>query len=137
MFRLCGTGRGAGNTDIMSEYKGRPGNKVGKHHMRGASAVCGLLLLCGSTVIATPPPQGIAPVLVPAGGFGLDGDLSASSGVGDWLGGTNASSGVLSAAGVPLNPATTFHFVDPYSTSADTTFVGGLKWTDDPNVWQW
>jgi hypothetical protein len=85
----------------------------------------------------TPPPQGVAPVLVPAGGFAIDGDLMADAAGGDWVGNTNAGSGVLSAAGAALNPATTFHFVDPYSSSSDSTFVGGLKWTDDPNTWQW
>jgi hypothetical protein len=44
---------------------------------------------------------------------------------------------VLDATGAPLNPATTFHFSDPYNSGADNTFVGGLKWTDDPSTWRW
>src|SRR5437879_10641994 len=57
----------------------------------------------------------------------------------DWLLSTNSGTGgaVLDATGAPLNPATTFHFVDPYNSSSDNTFVGGLKWTDDPNTWNW
>src|SRR5512136_1367774 len=84
-----------------------------------------------------PPPTGVAPVTVPAGGFGIEGDLQANLGVGDWLPGTNGTGGVLDNAGNPLNPATTFHFTDLYNSSADQTFVGGLKWGDDPNTWQW
>src|SRR5438105_4530013 len=91
---------------------------------------------------AVPPPIGVAPVLVPAGGFAIDGDVLANIAAintGDWTLGTNSGSGgaVLSAAGVPLNPSTTFHFVDPYNSSADETFAGGLKWTDNPNNWKY
>ena len=97
-------------------------------------------LFWGVPGLAVPPPSGVAPVLVPAGGFGIDGDLFANtpgSGSGDWLpgaGGTGAS--VLDASGAPLNPATTFHFIDLYNSTSDNTFTGG-KWTDDPNTWQW
>src|SRR5437773_1169930 len=101
-----------------------------------------LVLLSPCASHAVPPPAGIAPVISPAGGFGIDGDLMANTpaaNVGDWLLSTNSGTGgaVLDAAGVPLNPATTFHFVDPYNSSSDNTFVGGLKWTDDPNTWNW
>ncbi len=100
-----------------------------------------LLCLASLTASAVPPPMGVAPVLVPAGGFGIDGDLFANSptaNVGDWLAGTNAGTGgaVLDANGVPLNPATTFHYVDPFGGN-DNVFVGGLKWMDNPNTWQW
>src|SRR5439155_8925547 len=44
---------------------------------------------------------------------------------------------VLDAAGIPLNPTTSFHFVDRYNSSSDNTFAGGLKWTDNPNTWHW
>lgn len=37
--------------------------------------------------------------------------------------------------GHPLNPATTFHFIDKYNSSADNVFSGGAKWDDDPNTW--
>src|SRR4051812_19311650 len=52
--------------------------------------------------LATPPPKGVAPVLVPAGGFAIDGDLLAGP-AGDWVAGSNAGSGVLASNGVPLN----------------------------------
>src|SRR5438876_12106033 len=91
------------------------------------------LLLWSLSAFATPPPSGIAPVISPAGGFAIDGDLMANTpgmNVGDWLGTTNGSGGgVLSAAGVPLDPTRTFHFVDLYNSGNDTSFVGGRKWT--------
>src|SRR4051812_34137474 len=89
---------------------------------------------------ATPPPAGVAPVTSPAGGFSIDGNLVANlpANTGDWLLSTNTGTGgaVLDASGAPLNPTTTFHFRDLYSSGSDSTFVGGLKWTDNPNVWQ-
>src|SRR5438445_6749425 len=105
-------------------------------------SVLALAMLRAMTVEATPPPAGIAPVVFPAGGFSIDGDLMANtpaSNAGDWLLSTNSGSGgaVLNAAGAPLNPTTTFHFSDPFNTAGDNTFAGGLKWTDDPNVWKW
>src|ERR1044071_6407696 len=101
-----------------------------------------LAVLRALTVLATPPPAGVAPVLVPAGGFSIDGDLMANTplaNAGDWLLSTNSGSGgsVLDASGNPLNPSTTFHFRDLYNSTSDNDFVGGLKWTDNPNVWQW
>ena len=61
------------------------------------------LLLWSLSVFGTPPPRGIAPVTIPAGGFAIDGDLMANNpaaNVGDWLGSTNGTGGgVLSAAG--------------------------------------
>src|SRR5438105_738071 len=99
------------------------------------------LLLWSLSAFATPPPAGIAPVISPAGGFAIDGDLLANTpgaNTGDWLATTNGTGGgVLSAAGVPLDPPTTFHFIDAFNSSSDNVFAGGLKWTDDPNVWQW
>src|ERR1043166_886536 len=98
-----------------------------------------LSLLCVFSMHATPPPSGVAPLMVPAGGFGIDGNLLANTpaaNIGDWLAATNPGSGgwVLNAAGVPLNAATTFHVLDAYSSTGDDTFSGGLKWTDDPNT---
>src|ERR1041384_4550378 len=90
---------------------------------------------------ANPPPTGVAPVLVPSGGFAIEGNLQANTptaGVGDWLPGPVGSGGsVLNARGAPLNPTTTFHFTDAYINGGDNTFVGGLKWLDDPNGWGW
>src|ERR1043166_7060303 len=99
-----------------------------------------VMLVCSIASRAVPPPTGVAPVLVPSGGFGIDGNLRANTptlNIGDWLPGTNGSGGVLDASGVPLNSATTFHFVDLYNSTSDNTFSGG-KWLDDPNkTWQW
>src|SRR5689334_18416927 len=111
------------------------GKTVNTHCLCRLGVVSALAALICFDAVATPPPTGVAPVLVPAGGLAIDGDLLAGA-AGDWVG-TNAGGGVLASNGAPLNPATTFHFVDPYNTSADSTFVGGLKWTDDPNTWQW
>jgi hypothetical protein len=104
---------------------------------RAAAAV----LIWSCTALAINPPNGIAPVQVPSGGFGIDGDLIANTpirNVGDWMPGANGTgSSVLNTNGAPLNPATTFHFIDQYNSTSDNTFAGGLKWTDDPNTWTW
>src|SRR6516164_4158492 len=109
--------------------------------LTGRGIVCAALLLQGLVALAVPPPAGVAPVLVPQGGFSIDGDLIAntpSANIGDWLPGSGGSGGsVLGSNGVPLNPATTFHFVDAFNSTADNTFSGGLKWTDNPNSWTW
>ena len=82
---------------------------------------------------------GTAPVLVPTGGFAIDGDLQANTptaGIGDWLTGSAGSGGnVLDASGNAVNAGITFHLRDAYSTN-DTTFAGG-KSNDDPNTWTW
>src|SRR5262245_54394882 len=91
------------------------------HWKVGVASIASLVLALAA--VAVPPPTGVAPVNVPTGGFAIDGDLLANTsvaGVGDWLpheGGTGGA--VLDASGVPLNPTTTFHFVDLYGSSAD------------------
>jgi hypothetical protein len=121
----------------MNGNKGRSEITLVTSTQRGILAFIAIGMISGLTALAVPPPKGTAPVLIPAGGFSIDGDLMADAIAGDWVGTTNPASGVLSPAGVPLNPATTFHFADAFNSTADNTFVGGLKWTDDPNVWQW
>jgi hypothetical protein len=121
----------------MKECRNRLGKGLKNSSQRKLSSLLCIALLSTLSAMAVPPPGGVAPVLIPVGGFRIDGDLMADPFAGDWLGGTNASSGVLSAAGVPLNPNTTFHFADPYNTTADDIFAGGLKWTDNPNIWTW
>src|SRR6266576_5738909 len=67
---------------------------------------------------ASPPPAGIAPVISPAGGFSIEGDLFANvpaANVGDWITNSLTGGGVLTRAGVPLNAGTTFHFIDQYN----------------------
>jgi hypothetical protein len=107
-----------------------------------ASASCALAaasLFYSSSLEACLLPTGIAPVLVPAGGFRINGLVPANgtgASAGDWLNGPGGN-GVLDAAGNPLNPTTTFHFVDPFNSSTDSSFKGGLKWIDNPNTWRW
>src|SRR5437773_9940503 len=101
----------------------------------GSRTLAITLLACGIAAHAVPPPTGIAPVTVPAGGFGIDGKLTADGLSGDWLPGSGGSGGVLDVNGVPVNPATTFHLIDRYGSSADNVFGGGTKWDDDPNTW--
>src|SRR5262249_40081386 len=107
--------------------------------VRQSLCLCFALLLF--SVHADPPPAGVAPVLVPSGGFAIDGDLLANrpgADTGDWLLSTNAGSGgaVLNAAGAPLDPTRTFHFTDLYGSSSDNGFAKG-KWMDNPTTWQW
>src|SRR5438552_7025047 len=89
--------------------------------------------------VAAPPRAGVAPVVSPAGGFGIEGDLFANmpaANVGDWITNSLTGGGVLTRAGVPLNAVTTFHFIDQYDGN-DIIFGGGLKWTDNPTNWSW
>src|SRR5437868_2900878 len=64
-----------------------------------------------------------APVNPPTGGFAIDGNLQANSpvtGIGDWIPGSAGSGGnVLTSAGVPINPARTYHIIDPYNGGDD------------------
>jgi hypothetical protein len=99
--------------------------------------ILGAILVCGLVAQAVPPPNGVAPVTTPTGGFAIDGNVVASSGRGDWMSGTNGGAGVLVGTnGAPLNPATTFHFTDPYNSKSDNIFASG-KWMDNPTNWTW
>ena len=104
-------------------------------------SLCSIAVLAALvfTANAATPPAGVAPVLVPQEGFTIGGELSASpAGAGDWLARPGQpGSGVLADSGAPLNPSLTFHFTDPFDKDTDFTFVGGLKWTDDPRRWKW
>src|SRR6266436_1865671 len=67
---------------------------------------------------AAPPPAGVAPVISPAGGFGIEGDLFANmpnANVGDWITNSLTGGGVLTRSGAPLNTSTTFHLIDEYN----------------------
>jgi len=87
-----------------------------------------------------PPPNGVAVVSPPTGGFAIDGDLQANTpanNVGDWVPAGNGNGGaVLTNAGLPVNSALTFHLVDPFNT-AENNFAGGQKVDDNPNAWSW
>src|SRR5579859_3122529 len=105
---------------------------------RVARTLCGAILISALAAHAVPTPAGVAPVTTPVGGFSIGGELVAGSGgttAGDWMSGPGGV-GVLDATGKPLNPATTFHFVDLYNSANDNVFTAG-KWTDDPNTWTW
>ena len=120
---------------------GVPEGRITQVSLRIFSIVLGLLLCCRFAAQATPPPTGIAPLLAPAGGFAIDGNLLANTpaaNAGDWLPSTNSGSGgnVLDASGVPLNTTTTFHFADAFNSGLDNTFSGG-KWMANPTNWQW
>src|ERR1051326_4389117 len=99
-----------------------------------------VLLFTAGMAKAVPPPSGVAPVQVPAGGFAIYGSLKANNPVanaGNWMAGAGGTGGaVLDASGAALDPARTFHFTDLYNSTSDNTFSGG-KWTDDPNTWGW
>src|SRR6266498_3118951 len=120
----------------MNKNNRRSGMTLGTS-ARQLGAAIAIGMISGFAALAVPPPTGTAPVLIPSGGFRIEGDILSDASAGDWVGATNPVGGVLNAAGVPLNPATTFHFVDPFGSTSDNSFVGGLKWTDDPNTWQW
>ncbi len=97
-------------------------------------------MVLASRLLAISPPNGVVPILVPAGGFAIDGNLLANNpanGVGDWI--TNAigsGGGVLNSNGIPFNGVTTFHLVDPYSSPNDSIITGGNA-DGDPNGWTW
>ena len=96
--------------------------------------------VCAESLQAASPPTGTAPVLVPAGGFAIDGNLLANTptnGVGDWV--TNSGSGgsVLLGNGAVLDTNNTIHIVDAYDDNGDNIFSGGMKVNDDPNAWTW
>src|ERR1051325_11267536 len=57
-----------------------------------------VLLLWGLSGHASPPPAGVAPLIVPSGGFSIDGDVMANApvaNVGDWLTSTNGTGGAV------------------------------------------
>src|SRR5262249_38588837 len=113
---------------------------------REMAITCSLIasfLLASLASHAVPPPAGVVPILSPTGGLSIDGNLIANTpvtNVGDWMFLTNApgsGGAVLGPTGVSLNGSTTFHLVDPYNDNNDLGFGGGLKWTDNPNLWTW
>ncbi len=82
-----------------------------------------------------------APVIVPSGGFGIDGNLKANltvSGIGDWIPGPVGTGGyVLSSVGVPLNSSTTTLIRDEYNNGNDNSFTQGAKTGQNPEDWTW
>ncbi len=106
-----------------------------------SSLVASVIFTDAAPVPGIVPPAGIAPIGVPAGGFGIDGDLQANTptvGIGDWVPGPAGAGGsVLDSAGNPISSINTFHLIDAYDSAVDDNFAGGDKWNDDPNTWAW
>jgi len=95
-----------------------------------------MILLVQSNV-AFSQTSGTATVITPTGGFGIDGNLEADNGVGDWLQNNNPQGGfVLYDDATPVNPIMTFHLEDAYAPFVDDVFKGG-KIYDNPNNMQW
>jgi len=98
--------------------------------------------LIATTSFTDAPSPGTAPVDPPTGGFGIDGNVQANAptaGIGDWVPGPAGSGGnVLTAAGVPIVPGTTFHAIDLYDSGSDNNFAGGNKFDGNPqSEWTW
>ena len=101
-----------------------------------------LLSLASFNIASAQIPSGTVPVIVPAGGFGIDGNTQANfvtPGVGDWIAGSAGTGGiVLNNNGSPIVSSTTFHLIDPFNNTSDSVFVSGSnKVSDDPNTWTW
>ncbi len=85
--------------------------------------------------------SGVAPSGAPGGGFEVEGNLEANfptANTSDWTPrGIGSGIGVLSAAGVPVNSAKTFHSIDVYKNDTDNVFNSGMKANDNPGNWKW
>lgn len=83
-----------------------------------------------------------APVLIPTGGFAIDGNLKANltaANVGDWVAGPGGTGGfVINDDGSVLDASKTFVIDDPYNSSSDIIFTEGSKGNSNPNTdWAW
>ena len=71
--------------------------------------------------------SGTAPVIVPSGGFRIEGDLlsnSPTTGIGDWAAGPAGSGGYLFCNnGNPFYSSSTFHFIYLYNYNHDIIFT--------------
>ena len=92
--------------------------------------------------------QGVAPVVIPAGGCAIDGNLLSrtpttppfSSENGDFLpndGAAGSGGYVFTLAGVPVDTTAAFHIIDGYDAADSSIFTGGSKFNHDPNTWVW
>lgn len=76
----------------------------------------------------------VAPVLIPSGGFAIDGGLKANTptaNIGDWFPGPGGTGGsVFDASANPINASTTGRKTDPYNSSSDDIFTTGSKFND-------
>jgi len=92
--------------------------------------------------------EGVAPTVIPAGGFAVDGNLLSrtptsppfSSDDGDFLpndGAPGTGGYVFTLDGLPVDTATAFHVIDGYDADDSNIFTGGSKLNNDPNTWVW
>ncbi len=76
----------------------------------------------------------VAPVIIPSGGFAIDGGLKANTptvNIGDWFPGPGGSGGsVFDASANPIIASTTGRKTDPYNSSSDDIFTTGSKFND-------
>jgi hypothetical protein len=129
---------GTGNRKSVSGRQDPRGLSAGKL-IKSVLSAAALGTVVTLTSQAVQPPVGVAPVTVPVGGFGIGGEVVAgATGVtaGDWMSGPGGA-GVLDATGKPLNPATTFHFIDAFNSTSDNVFGANEKWVSNPNSWTW
>ncbi|MES2430588.1 MAG: hypothetical protein V4556_06590 [Bacteroidota bacterium] len=83
-----------------------------------------------------------APILIPTGGFAIDGNLKSNltvAGVGDWVQGPAGAGGfVLNNDGSSVDATKTFNTADPYNSGSDIIFTEGSKGNSNPNTkWAW
>jgi len=114
------------------------------------------LLFIGNIATAQINRPGVAPVQIPAGGFGVDGDALANyptpgdySEAGDWFSDPlyPGSGGTIFDMSTPdpfdlipalLSPVIMAkHYNDPYAGTDPTRFLTSNKINDDPNTYQW
>jgi len=80
-----------------------------------------------------------APILIPTGGFSIEGDLKSNfptAGVGDWVVGNAGAGGyVLNNDGSPFDPLNSGKIHDNYDGN-DMIFQGS-KFNQDPGTWVW
>src|SRR5882724_2076647 len=80
---------------------------------------------------------GIAPNGDP-GGFEIQGGVVATAGGGhtDWIANGVGTTGLLTSAGVPIDPTVTYRRLDVYNLG-DDVFAGSHKFDDNPNTYTW
>src|SRR5437660_457639 len=80
---------------------------------------------------------GIAPNGDP-GGFEIQGGVVATAGGGhtDWIANGVGTTGLLTSAGVPIDPTVTFRRLDAYNLG-DDVFAGSHTFNDNPNTYTW
>src|SRR5437870_6454568 len=72
------------------------------------------------------------------GGFEIQGAVVATAGGGhtDWIANGVGTTGLLTSAGVPIDPTVTFRRLDAYNLG-DDVFAGSHTFNDNPNTYTW